>query len=794
MDVLANEELGPFLTNQAGEHYLHPINRNTFATLNSTEAYLDYFGPDYFKESTFYIIAGTDSGLLVNHLNKIGLPKGARVLFVELPEVLERLPEVIDYSQLDPAIAISPFSLLVQQAHEFNVKEYFYSNDILLVKSLCSADSFYPAYHQLYDAIKEQMQALRWKINLGMAGAPFIIRQLQNLAENRIPAECLKNSFCGKTAVVLGGGPSLDEILPWLLLHRDQVVILAASRVSKRLIEVGLEPHMIISIDPHPASFDVSREMLHFSDKVVFVHNYHVSPLLLGQWTGRSAFLGGRFPWSSELNPVPMNTSGPTVTHVATGLAIEMGFSQIILGGVDMCFSREGYTHSKGTIERESGPNLAEVSVWVETNSGEKAASIHPFAYGIEVMGQAAAFAQTKDCRVVNPAAGAAKIPFVEHLALEEIRLPAGEIIADEMFEGLLPKESSVDRISHVQRMLEELERGKNEFLHIRKLADEGLKANAGLFGHNGKEGNFKFKKKMDRIQKKIDKVEGSFTKLTKVYGIRGFLKIVKPDRQEWSDEDVEMVGALYYRAYRISSNSLVRLLEGIEQRLHSRLDEESDSPDFKALAQQWRGDQQLGRAKVWRVRNPERFAQLKPEQKELLQSLEEEFSQMLASGEDVCPAYDRRSVDYKGARAKAKLFFGRKEKQKLGSLLEGISQHKTAEAVPVLQLARGFMAELDGNFEQALGEYEALLGGEMHPGIEDALLRVTAISADHGDFNQALSAFQCLTELSPIYAPKYAKLLRLVGRNDDALDVYAGYLEQVPDDISTCLVLGKFY
>ncbi len=71
---------------------------------------------------------------------------------------------------------------------------------------------------------------------------------------------------------------------------------------------------------------------------------------------------------------------------------------------------------------------------------------------------------------------------------------------------------------------------------------------------------------------------------------------------------------------------------------------------------------------------------------------------------------------------------------------------------------------------------------------------RVLSISLDRSDAEHALLAARCLSGMSPVYLPCYADLLRLVGAKNEALDIYADYLEKVPDDLVVMLKLGRFY
>ena len=372
MENLVTYDLGPFISNDYGDRYLYPVNRETFHRTGAYAQYKKHFGEALFAEKTLHILVGTDSGMLLRHINKTSVPDACRYVFIELPQVIDRLAKEGLLEDLQEEITCIPIGQLKETADLLEFQNYLYTEKILVWKSLAAVDSFLPEYAELNWETRDFIDAFAWKIKVQLGNQTFIARQLENLAENRISAACLKNLFPGKTAVLLAGGPSLDDHLPWIKQHRDQLVVLAVSRIARRLKEVDLVPDIFFSVDPNQASFDVSKEMLYFGDKTLFVNSFHVVPQLLSQWQGPMAFVGNRFPWPEESAQQFINAPGPTVTHTAFGIAMQMGFKQIILAGVDLCFSPEGYSHAKGSYERHAGPQFNQFDTQVRTQPGDQ--------------------------------------------------------------------------------------------------------------------------------------------------------------------------------------------------------------------------------------------------------------------------------------------------------------------------------------------------------------------------------------------------------------------------------------
>ncbi|MBW2011269.1 MAG: DUF115 domain-containing protein [Deltaproteobacteria bacterium] len=797
MDATQNYiDLGPFLTNEFGDRYFYQVNRSAFDVVGSDALYKQILGDNFFQEDALNIVIGTDSGVLLKYVLKHGAPDGSRFLFVELPEVFDRVKESFSLEELGPQIVVTTYEDWQKRAQQLNLTDYIYIGKTVLHKSVGAADAFLTDYHELYQAVHEEMTQLFWVTKATLGTEAFILGQLENLAENRVSSICLENAFKEKTAVLLGGGPSLDEALPWLKANQHRVVILAVSRICRRLMEYGLTPHMVFSVDPQQISFDISKEMFHFRQKSLFVHSYHVSTPLLAQWRGKSIYLGPRLPWETILNVKTFPLTGPTVTNAALSAAVAMGFSQVVLAGVDLCFNREGYTHAKGSNEHKVGPRLGNVNIRVETNGGWMAETSPGYATAAKIFGSQAEHALKVGCKVINSALGASKIPNVSYQPLDEIAIEDMEKPAESIITGKLPVESRETRIAHYQDMLKELARGNGILRKIKELAIEAIKCNEGFFGRKGKSADFKYKKRMDKIENRLNTTYKDFTPLVKEFGLRNFLKIVPLDpEREWDDDDIERTGKIYYESYRNSAGRLIKLVEKAQQRLRVRLEEEKDSPAFDLLIDQWESDRQPGRCLVWKCLHPDISEKLGSETKERLKKFEDAFKKIMEETETLHMCGMKKVNNLSGARSKLTILFTQRDIIELERLVDGLAKNPSPETKPLLHLSRGYIAELEGAVERAIEEYQKLISEKTDkPVLEDALKRITSLSIGLRDIDNGLTALQCLADLSPAYAPQYAEMLRITGDKQKAISVYTSYLSKVPEDSGTMLKLGKLY
>ncbi len=790
--------VGPFLINSFGDRYLYEVNGSAFDKVGSEVSFSKHYGKELFEENSLYVIVGSDSGLLPQYLVKQGLPEGSYYIFIEVSAVLTRLKTNIPEDGFHKKIMMTTAEEWLLCANEIEYKNFIYLGNLKLSLSFAAADGRYSEYLVLSNQIQEELEKIKWSANAELGAEVFNQRQLENLPENRISAVHLQGIFDGKTAIVLGGGPSLDEVISWVIEHRSSLVVIAVSRIARRLSEVDLSPDIIVSVDPNQISFDISKEMLMLWEDTIFVNQYHVVGSLLGQWRGRSLFFGPRVPWDSVWNENTMNAPGPTVTNSAIDMCIKMGFKKILLAGVDLCHSRDGYTHAQGSNERQSGPQLGRGQLWVETNGGWLVETTPDFHFAATQIGAQATLAKQQNCRIINLSESSAKMDDVDYLPSVEVKLQILPSSAYHMIIEALPSDTVEERVIYYQGILTELRKSQNAFREIKKLSNEALKANAMFFGRRGKDkGNRKYRVKMDRIEKKLKNNFSDFSLLVKRVGIRDFLKITQGDQgRTWDEDDAERLGRIYYEAYRDSAGRLLTMVDSAAKRLRSRLEEEQDHPDLKKMMEQWKQDGQPGRAIVWRTVHPQ--YPIPEEFSQQFIELEQEFGKTLTNKETAHLQRARGWAQLSQVRGKMQIMYKQKQAENLRHLVSSLSQQKGCEALSLAHLGKGFLAELDNDVDTALSEYQQLIDIPEEerdlPILEDALKRLFSLSLQNHDYENACMIAECLASISAAYIPYHADLLWLLGEKRTSLDLYADYLELVPDDHTVMIKLGRHY
>lgn len=781
-----------FLCNRFGERYLHSVNRDAFNRVGAQAVFQQQLPDNLWDEDRLHIIIGTDSGLLIRHVLDHGIPPGSRFIFIELPEILELVrPQVADLLTESRIDLTSP-DAWQQVVRDADIDTYVYLDNVQLLKSVGASDAYLPSYRDLHTSVDGDLRSWIWALRSQLASQSFIQCQLENLAENRLPATCLRDSFRGRTAVLLAGGPSLDDILPWVREHRDELLVVAVSRISRHLLEQDLQPDIVCTIDPTRLSFDVSREMLNFDpEQVTLVNAYHTHPPLLSQWRGNSLFLGPRYPWEDEKNAANnIAVTGPTVSNTAIALLVEMGVGQIVFAGLDLCYRPDGTRYASGSNESQAGLSLGMLGLRTPTNAGDMYETSEDFMQSIHDIGRQATQARQQGIRLINPSPHAAHIADVDYLPLEDIALAPASETSRQRLANLLPSNDTEQRHAHYGEVERELRRIQNQLHKIQALSQDALRYNDGLFGRNGMTQDFKYKLKMDKVEKQLNREFPKLSELVKRFGIRQFLRILRTDRErEWTDEEVEQTGRLYYESYRDGAEQLLKRVDEALERLHSRMAEDDANVDLRALATQWRKDQAPGRGRVWHYRHPD--AALDAEDLTVLDGLSDEFDAQLNEQDTPHMARCRQQASLDNVASKASLMFRHNDTQGLRDLIDALGQIESAEAMELRHFVTGQLAESEGRDDDALLAYQQIGEG---PLLEDALTRISSLCLAHDDLENARFAFDCLSHLSPSYLPQYAELMRITGQVSEAAELYARYLEQVPEDLGTMMRLGKLY
>lgn len=146
--------------------------------------------------------------------------------------------------------------------------------------------------------------------------------------------------------VVVGAGPSLDKVSADRLIDK---LIICVDAAFKPLLEKGITPHLVVSIDfSEKVKQFLSTDKTYSSTLIAFPT---VHPEVLTSWQGECYFAYSQHPVFKDVKVEPSDIlySAGSVIHPAVDLAVKFGKSIVNLIGADFCFEGNK-THVSGSL------------------------------------------------------------------------------------------------------------------------------------------------------------------------------------------------------------------------------------------------------------------------------------------------------------------------------------------------------------------------------------------------------------------------------------------------------------
>lgn len=180
--------------------------------------------------------------------------------------------------------------------------------------------------------------------------AKFSERWLVNILNNIASVnanECyllsdLENQFIGQTALVLGAGPSLGDNIDKIKANRRSFVIFAVNKALKYLEQCGIIPDFVVCLDAGnmETTLDVSPEYL---AKINCILDLKVDKTIFSKKFKKifvnfsnTDFIVSKLAQTN--NFMKIYESGGTSAILALISAVKLGFSKIVLAGIDLAF------------------------------------------------------------------------------------------------------------------------------------------------------------------------------------------------------------------------------------------------------------------------------------------------------------------------------------------------------------------------------------------------------------------------------------------------------------------------
>ncbi len=241
----------------------------------------------------------------------------------------------------------------------------------------------------------------------------------------------------GFPAVLIAAGPSLSRQLPLLREIQDRAVLIAVQTVLKPLLQQGIRPHFVASLDYHEISAQFYSDLADVQD-CALIAEPKVAWQVPDAYPGRVHMLHARVLDDLLGEQLPRRgalKAGGTVAHLAYYFAEHLACNPIVLVGQDLAFSDGMYYAPGMPVEASWQPESSRYQT-VEMRQWERIIRIRPIlrkvpdsrdglVYTDEPMFTYAEqfeadFAQT-DTRIINTSASGRTLGGTELLPLESV-------------------------------------------------------------------------------------------------------------------------------------------------------------------------------------------------------------------------------------------------------------------------------------------------------------------------------------------------------------------------------------
>ena len=186
----------------------------------------------------------------------------------------------------------------------------------------------------------------------------------------------LYNKYYGKTIYVAGAGPTLISQYEKLRESKSEVLI-CVDAALKPLIEAGIEPNYVVSIDAHETIIaEFLKCKLKHPDQVSLIYFPTLHPDALNVWKGPRYAAYSPSPLFSNISlclPRGILFSSGSVIHPAIDLAVKMGAHDIKLCGVDLSYPRQQSHVTGSRVHAKVDTTMKQF--WVFNGYGDKVAS-----------------------------------------------------------------------------------------------------------------------------------------------------------------------------------------------------------------------------------------------------------------------------------------------------------------------------------------------------------------------------------------------------------------------------------
>ena len=353
----------------------------------------------------------------------------------------------------------------------------------------------------------------------------------------------LKNKFDGRPAIVVSAGPSLEKNVQLLREVQDKFIIITGGRTLKTLLDEGVTPDFVCTVDPGEASYTVIKEALDCSVPLLFseVSNYKIT----NEYNGKKIFFKDMDfeDITNDLLDIKVDSlkQGGSVAHVCISLAGYLGCNKIIFIGQDLAYTNNKYHAESAKANEKNSISKNENYLYVDDIYGEKVPTtmiLDFYRKNIEQM-----IVANEHITFINSTEGGANIIGTLVMSLDEsIQKYSGKVSIDKNIEYILDSESQINKQTVIKNIIKIL-RSINS---IEDICKKAIIYTSKMYKHYDK--NLKVDinstiMHLDKLDYKLDKELVNVKSIKKLYSPLVARIMVSDEFKEIPDENEKQKG-----------------------------------------------------------------------------------------------------------------------------------------------------------------------------------------------------------------------------------------------------------
>lgn len=189
----------------------------------------------------------------------------------------------------------------------------------------------------------------------------------------------LENHFRDMPAIIIGAGPSLDDNINELKKAKGKAILIAVGRVLKKLLQIGIIPDFVVSVDYSEKNFDFFKGIDY--SNITLVYGIGINSDILRNHNGKKILMLTAADFFVNRLLAKMGyeyklfKGGGFVSCFAYEFARVIGANPIILVGQDLAFTDNKIYFNISLHDGEKNEIREEELLWVESNDGRKVAT-----------------------------------------------------------------------------------------------------------------------------------------------------------------------------------------------------------------------------------------------------------------------------------------------------------------------------------------------------------------------------------------------------------------------------------